>query len=131
MSVQGDHELVVQDVKDKGHYDELRKKVLEQLKHDPNLRADIMRLMEESEVAKDSAKLLTLPKKKALEEMRREFDAKLMAKAMEVADRIITAEQGLFADLLQKHVHESLCTLYTDQVKKQVDEQAAAVSRGR
>lgn len=132
MSGQSDHELVLEDIRDKGQFDTLRKQVYELLKKEPSLKEYIMQLFDESSVAKDPAKLLPMPKKKILDDMRREFESKLAEKVLEIADSIIFSEEGPFAQELEQMVQKSLCELYTSRVKEQMEQlESAARNTGR
>mmetsp|Transcript_36023 Transcript_36023/g.80179 ORF Transcript_36023/g.80179 Transcript_36023/m.80179 type:complete len:193 (+) Transcript_36023:100-678(+) len=122
MSVTEQQKKVLSMIMEKGHFDEIRKKAVEHLRQNEELKRHTLSLIEDS-AAVSNADLSSVPKKKLLEELRKELEDTLIDKASKLANAMMNSPDNEVGRLVQQRVHEALCEVVSEEAQQQ---QAAA-----
>lgn len=111
-----DGKLVLQKIIESGMFDEIRHKVVDELKKDDSLRKAVQHAVDTSKTLA-TADVHRTTKKALLEALRKELETGLLEKASSVAWGIMTDEQYEVKALLEEKVREALITIHQQQLQ--------------
>ncbi|KAL6761599.1 hypothetical protein V8C86DRAFT_2532241 [Haematococcus lacustris] len=121
---------VLESIRNEGHFDTLRKTVLEQLRQHEGLKAGILELLDSSRALQEAQGRPLTPanKKRLLDELRKEKEKELLELASRSVWSLISSSEGVVAQQLQDTVHQALCEVY-QQKHEMADQQVAVVGQ--
>lgn len=116
---------VVKAVIDSGAFDEIRKKVLEELKASDSLKGYVQEQVDKSKTLTSDSARSSRDRKKVLDDLQKEVQDRLVERASRMVWELLSTPENPLAKDVELKVHEVLCCMYEEK-----QQQAAPLSTG-
>ncbi|GAX79837.1 hypothetical protein CEUSTIGMA_g7277.t1 [Chlamydomonas eustigma] len=117
MALPDEGKLALEWIMNEGHFDEIRKKVVENMRQNENLKQFTMQLLDESKTLTHH-ELTESNRKKILDELRKELEDKILDKACSTAFGLMGDPNNELCRLINEKVHEALCVVHENQARR-------------
>lgn len=110
---------VLDQLRNDGTFDEIKRKVVDELRQQEHLRRASVQLVEASHAMREVGDPQKANRRQLVDRARREVEQKLLAEVSKAAWSLMDRKDGPINQLIGQKVHEALCVVHDDQGKQQ------------